>query len=487
MSGRDYTQAYIDLAFCEALLAATGKSLREWQRWTILRARSRHPVTGQLPRHYVCLVPRRAGKTEVISALATMVLLTQPPTGAQLSVLNVAYSLLSADVLASRMRQIVTAPAAAARLKASTETRGIRLLEKHGGHTAKTLVSSEKAANSHGGFLIIDELHLIGEDALSNLLVSSSVVPGRTVQMADGPRYIENDPAVVSISTQGDESSTALAKTLTAAREQANDPDASVFYSYWRSPRADVTRGDDDFEECLIAANPSIREGALSAADAIRDAALLTDELAIRRYLLNLPVDSTQVIDPYIDDDTWAAVPPIPMGVTPGPQGCLGIDINAARDRIAIALAWRDSDGTVSVAHLATIESPNMEAVTEQCLNIAGRFACASVILDPMRLPGIEQVMHSKHRPVVKYTPKLGTIFPAAVARAVNEGGLRASHSPEVTRQISHLAPKRTSAAPDEYRLIPRTPGQPITVAMAMVMAAGAMLDQANPGIVPIY
>jgi phage terminase large subunit-like protein len=262
-------------AFELAWSVANGEDFKfdPWQRELLRRVTELLP-SGELRfRSVLISCPRQSGKTEILTAIGLFALMRKKKQAN----IGIASTADQARILYNRLQGIIFSnPTLSNMMRKNTETRGIKT-------TSETTydIRAGKAETLQGipiSIGIVDEVHLVDEDAYSALVAGQGA---------------RKDSCIYGITTAGNEESKLLAR-LYASADKAIAGELPRFGAWiWEASEAYVPKGDDELMALLTQANPSIQDGRKDVADVLYECRSSIPEDDIIRYYLNRFIKSS--------------------------------------------------------------------------------------------------------------------------------------------------------------------------------------------------
>lgn len=294
-------------------------------------------------RSYLISLPRQAGKSELMTALAIWQLLSNPIA----LVIGIASSVEQARIIYDRVKLTITRlPALAARFSALTDTRGLRTPQ--GGRLE---LKAAKGAALQGLAIvlgIVDEVHLLSSELWDALLNGT------------GARA---NAIVIGITTAGDDSSTLLKHLYGLGDTQA----PSFGYVIYESPEAYIPESDDELARLLTIANPAVAAGRTDVKELINIVRSQPESSAIR-YNLNRFVSGTD--DMFLPVGTWqklASSDPFPDG-----KCYITVDVDPGWSYATMTRSIK-VDGTIHTKMILSMPNPNVDELERRCKFLYGK------------------------------------------------------------------------------------------------------------------
>lgn len=349
----DRYAAIVDMAW----RAAFGYALEAWQV-SLLRAMlelypAGHPRAGQLRwRSVIASLGRQNGKTEVAAALGLIGLLRS----ASPTIVGLAQTVESANLIYRRTMQAITRnPALAARFTTSG-TRGIRSAAG-----ARYDLRPAKSAALQGipiDLALADELHLLKGEVWADLVNGTGGRP---------------DTLVAGITTAGDADSKLLirlyqsaAEAISATPEDAADGRFGAWV--WEAPGDSIPDDDAEFLAWLAAANPSLASGRLDAETIVSDARSLPTA-DVLRYRGNRFLTSSA--SPFLEPGKWASCARPAGGDWPaGLRPVFALDRTPDWGFASIVAAAKAADGTIHTELVASLAAPTIEQLARLAVDL---------------------------------------------------------------------------------------------------------------------
>jgi phage terminase large subunit-like protein len=335
-------------AFELAWSVANGEDFKfdPWQRELLRRVTELLP-SGELRfRSVLISCPRQSGKTEILTAIGLFALMRKPKQAN----IGIASQADQARILYNRLQGIIFSnPTLSNMMRKNTETRGIKT-------TSETTydIRAGRAETLQGipiSIGIVDEVHLVDEDAYSALVAGQGA---------------RKDSCIYGITTAGNEDSKLLAR-LYASADKAIAGELPRFGAWiWEASEAYVPKGDDELMALLTQANPSIQDGRKDVADVLYECRSSIPEDDIVRYYLNRFIKSST--NTFIPFAMWQKNERGIDEKLPDGQVVFGIDRTPDWEHATVAAAVL-VDGIIHTEIVASIVKPTLEKM----VNIANQ------------------------------------------------------------------------------------------------------------------
>ena len=406
----------------ESVGGATGTqiSVRPWQRnlldWTLARR------TDGKKRHRQALIgmPRKSGKSAILSSLALYELLLGPNGG---EVYTVASSRDQARIVFGTTKRMVEMdPELSESIKMFKDA-----LEVPSTGSVMRVMAAEapQLEGLNPTYVIVDEVHALPDDELWQVF-----------SLAMGARP---DPQMIGITTAGVKynrfgaESLAYRTFLYGQRVAAGEIDDPSFGMAWWAPK----NPDADYRDPKVwrQANPGF--GDLQSEDDFESAVLRTPEAEFRTKRLNLWVDAATA---WLPDGAWDGVKQ-ERGIEPGAEVVLALDGSFNGDSTALIAVEvpEDEDGIPHIHVAGAWEKPpnSDEHWTVDILDVEDRIReCArtwqvrEIACDPYRWSRTMQVLQDERLPITEFpqsparmTPATTRLYEAVMNNKVTQDG----------------------------------------------------------------
>ena len=411
--------------------------LRPWQRQLVSEILARRPDGRRRHRQALIGVPRKSGKSALLSSL-TLYLTFMGPTGGE------TYAVASSKdqariVFGDAKRMIQMDPELAEGVKLYRDA--IEVIEN--GAIMRVLAAEAPQLEGLSPTAVCyDEVHTAPDRSLWDVL-----------SLAMGARV---DPIMVGITTAGVKQDSSGRDSLCYSMYQygqriaAGEVEDPAFYMAWWEPRD--PQADHRDPATWREANPGI--GDISDLEDFESAVLRTPEAEFRTKRCNQWV-STETA--WLPSGAWEALADTGREAIPGEDAVLSFDGSFNNDSTAL-VAWvlggekphcelvqlwekpADSDSGWSVP-VAEVEAAIVGAYR------SGRYSVREVVFDPARWMRTMQVLDDEGLPIVSYPNSADRMVPATQRfyEAVLNGSFTHDGNPALARHVANCTTKQSS------------------------------------------
>lgn len=431
--------------------------LDPWQSWLIDRVLERYPddwhveeLRGRL-RYEQCVIclGRQNGKT-VLAAILSLYGLTMHVQGP--TVLGLAESVAQAGLVYNTAKFVIDNDPSLSDRFVATGTRGIRSLDGQRLYR----VAPGKADAIQGitiTLCLFDEVHLAPEEMWTAVALGTSAV---------------RDGMVLGITTAGDDRSVLLKRLYEqGAKAEAGEDGYERFgWFLWEAPEGAAI----DDEAAIKAANPAVACGRKDIQKTVNAVRMMPEHQA-RQFVHNRFVASSSG---WLPTYRWTA---LPQGLLPGPPSVVSIAVAPKWTWATLTVASK-ADGRIYTEALATIEAPDLDRLTEECVRLAAKHR-VTFVMDGNGLRDLAVRLRSRGLTAEWFNTTQLTQAASTTYAQIARGNVTHDHAAIVTDQIGKGSVKTVG---EHWRIVP-VAGQAIDALMSTVMAIYAVETLPAPGV----
>ena len=459
----------------ESVGGATGTQivLRPWQKNLLAWTLARRPDGKKHHRQALVGMPRKSGKSAILSSLALYELLLGPDGG---EVYTVASSRDQARIVFGTTRRMVEMDP---ELSESTKLFRDAIEVPATGSVMRVMAAeAPQLEGLNPTYVIVDEVHALPDDELWNVF---------SLAMAARP-----DPQMIGITTAGGKfnkmggDSLAYRLFLYGQRVAAGEVDDPSFGMAWWAPKS----ADADYRDPKVwkEANPGF--GDLQSAEDFEASVLRTPEAEFKTKRLNIWVDSTTA---WLPDGAWEACSDLGTGIVPGRDVVLALDGSFNGDSTALIAVEIPGEGEKAHIHVAGLweRPPNADAhwsvdildVEAQIRECAKTWQVKEIACDPYRWARTMQLLQEERLPMVDFPQSPSRMTPATTRLYEAVVNSDVTHDGDV-RLARHIASAVLKVDQRGSRLSKESRGtsRKIDAAVCTVMALERAMWYANEG-----
>lgn len=432
---------------------AFGYTLDAWQRALLRAVTEIDPATGRLRWSQVVVsLGRQNGKSEVITALAILRMLTRPAD----MVVGIADGIAQANLIYERARKAITAsPDLAALFPRASGTRGI-----HSAAGGSYTVRPAKSAALQGipvALGIADELHLLKREVWADLVNGTGGRP---------------DTLVVGITTAGTSASELLTDLYRVGAESIETGgESGVFFAVWEAPEARVPEDDDTLAEWLAMANPAVACGRRDVKALVRNARTMPPE-AVVQFLLNRFLSSTR--SPFMQLSMWQG---LAGGEFPHDRApVFAFDATPGLSFASVVAVAKDDEGDTHVRLVASLRNPTFDHLVALAVRLA-EWSPRAMAFERYTLGAVSADLRKRgYNNVVNGTLADAVNGAALVYRLASTETLQHGGEPLFAQQVAHAVKKKQG---DGFRI--SRPDSAVEIDAISAVALGTITEASTP------